>query len=60
MSVDTQLFVLSPAVLLLLVWYPKIARVTLGVLILAGNIVPFVITYTMDLPATLSSTGRYD
>lgn len=34
------------------------ALVALGMLILAGNVVPFVITYAMDLPGTLSSNDR--
>lgn len=49
------MYALSPIVLLLLVKYPKIGLATLGGLVLAGNIIPFVITYTMELPATLAS-----
>lgn len=55
LSVDMQLFLLSPFVLLPSVWYPKYLRYLLGVLIVLGIVVPTVVSYEYNLSSVFAA-----
>ncbi|XP_064213937.1 nose resistant to fluoxetine protein 6-like [Tribolium castaneum] len=60
LSVDMQLFVLSPLILIPLYKWPKIGLGNLGFLIIAGCIVPFALGYATGLNGTMVNQKNED